>query len=146
MQITPLAAALAGAALLTAACSMTRDEARAGAALDADAVVGAEWILEDMAGTGVIDTARSTLTLGADGKVTGQGACNRFGGPYELDGAALSVGPLMSTRMACPPVVMDQERRFLALLEQGGTLRLDGEGLMHFTAPSDETLRFAPAG
>ena len=49
--------------------------------------------------------------------VAGQGGCNRFGGRYTFDGNALKIGPLVSTRMACEPQVMDAEQAWFRLLE-----------------------------
>ncbi len=58
--------------------------------------------------------------FGDDGRVTGSGGCNRFFGPCALDGEAVSIGPLASTRMAClePQGVGEQETAFLAALER----------------------------
>ena len=50
--------------------------------------------------------------------VAGQGACNRFGGRYTFDGHALKIGPLVSTRMACEPEVMDAEQAWFRMLER----------------------------
>lgn len=49
--------------------------------------------------------------------VSGFSGCNRFFGTYSLVGGALTFGPLVSTRMACPPDKMDTERKVLGLLE-----------------------------
>ncbi len=52
-----------------------------------------------------------------DGQVSGSSGCNRFHGAFEVDGKALSIGPLATTRMACEDAVMAQEREFLSALE-----------------------------
>ena len=36
-----------------------------------------------------------------DGRVTGNTGCNVAGGPWSVDGEELSIGPLVTTRMAC---------------------------------------------
>lgn len=51
------------------------------------------------------------------GKVYGFAGCNRFHGPFKLEGNALSIGPLGSSRKMCAEDVMAQEREFLAALE-----------------------------
>ena len=51
------------------------------------------------------------------GKVQGFAGCNRFHGPYKMEGNALSIGPLASTRKMCAEEVMAQEQEFLAALE-----------------------------
>lgn len=53
-----------------------------------------------------------------DGRVSGSGGCNRFGGSYEQTGQNLRIGPLMATRMACAdPEKMQTEQKFFELLE-----------------------------
>ncbi len=52
-------------------------------------------------------------------RVTGSGGCNRIGGSFVASDGTLRVGPLVSTRMACPSV--DLEASFLRAL--GGTRR-----------------------
>jgi putative lipoprotein len=52
----------------------------------------------------------------ADGVVGGFSGCNRFTGAYNQNGDELTFGPLASTRMACPPEVMEREQEFLAML------------------------------
>ena len=53
-----------------------------------------------------------------DSNVTGFGGCNRFAGHYTYDGAAIKIGPIASTRMACPPEVMDAEQAWFQALEK----------------------------
>jgi heat shock protein HslJ len=49
--------------------------------------------------------------------VSGFSGCNRFFGTYSFVDGALTFGPLVTTRMACPPDKMDTERKILQLLE-----------------------------
>jgi heat shock protein HslJ len=48
-----------------------------------------------------------TIRLTEAGKVEARFDCNRGGGSYEISTAKLTFGPLMSTRMACPPGTLD---------------------------------------
>lgn len=75
------------------------------------------WLAEDIRGGGVVDRVQTTLVLGEDGSVGGRGGCNAYTGSRELDGDRIKFGPLASTMMACPPAVMDQERKFFDALE-----------------------------
>lgn len=52
-----------------------------------------------------------------DGRVSGSSGCNRFHGEFRVQGHALKVGPLATTRMACDESVMTQEQEFLRALE-----------------------------
>jgi heat shock protein HslJ len=63
---------------------------------------------------------RLTLAF-QDGRVSGSSGCNRFHGEFKVDGNALKVGPLATTRMACEDELMTQERQFLRALESATT-------------------------
>lgn len=80
-------------------------------------VTGREWVVEDIAGGGVIDFARLTMTFAADGTLSGLAGCNRYSGRYTLDQRRITTAQLASTRKACAPALMNQETAFLALLE-----------------------------
>lgn len=66
------------------------------------------------------------------GSVSGNAGCNTFRGAYTVDGQSVRLGPLASTRMACPAPLMKQEREFLAALESAVTWSVEGDTLdMH---------------
>lgn len=88
-----------------------------------------DWLAEDVGGRGVIDNARTTIELRAEGVVTGSGGCNRFSGRAQLSGTALRFDPMISTRMACAPALMDQERKFLDALAAVRGWRFEREKL-----------------
>jgi len=79
-------------------------------------LVGVEWIVEDINGRRVIDNARATLMFGADGRLSGDTSCNRYFADYQVNGASLEFGHPGATKRACVPAVMDQEQRFLEVL------------------------------
>ena len=66
-----------------------------------------------------------TATFTADA-VSGSSGCNTYNGTYTLDGDALKIGPLATTRMACDQAVMDQETLFLAALAASTTVEQTG--------------------
>jgi heat shock protein HslJ len=79
-----------------------------------------QWLLEDMGGTPVLRDAQATLAFPETGQVAGNGSCNRFFGPAEVKGGSLKLGPLGATRMACPEAIMNQETRYLNMLQAAG--------------------------
>ncbi|QJP13571.1 META domain-containing protein [Starkeya sp. ORNL1] len=83
------------------------------------------WLAEDIRGGGVIDYLQSVLEIAGDGRISGTGGCNRIMGKARVEGATITLGPLATTRMACSPAVMDQERKFLAALEAVRSWRID---------------------
>ncbi len=79
---------------------------------------GTEWRLLSVDREDV-PAGESPITVRFEGdRVTGSAGCNNYFAaveaptPYEL-----SIGPVGSTRKACPPPVMDAETRYLATLE-----------------------------
>ena len=102
---------------------------------------GAEWVVEDLAGEGIIDRSHITLRFMEDNRVAGRASCNRYMGGYNLTGEGLSFTPLASTMMACAPALMNQERRFLGLMEQVVDGRIDREGALVLRTADGDTLR-----
>ena len=66
------------------------------------------------------------------GAVSGDAGCNTFRGTYVVDGRTVKIGPLATTRKACPEELMKQEREFVAALESAVTWSVEGDTLdMH---------------
>lgn len=131
---------LAIGALLTACAA--RETAMPDTTVDVRELIGSEWIAESVGGAGVIDRVRSTLRFASATQVDGDTACNRFTGPLVAEGQTVRFGPLATTRRACPPAVMDQERRYLQALGRGGTLGLDGAVLTLVDEARQPLVRF----
>jgi heat shock protein HslJ len=85
-----------------------------------------------------------TIHLMDDGRLQARFDCNRGGGRYAISDGTLSFGPMMSTRMACPPDSLDAAfmrdlQRVAAFFIENGTLCL--------VFPEDGgTMRFRPEG
>lgn len=87
-------------------------------------LVGTEWSAiainnGHQAVVSLIIGTQASLTFDAEGRVSGFGGCNRIFGAYEVDGDAIRIGPMASTRMLCaePEGVGEQEAALLAALE-----------------------------
>ena len=63
-----------------------------------------------------------------DGRASGRFGCNRFSGAFTATGTALSLGPTISTKMACPEPANSHERKGLALLQQEAKLGWSSNG------------------
>ncbi len=103
---------------------------------------GTAWRLEDLAGTGVVDRAQATLEFSEEGKVSGKGSCNGFGGTVTVSGNALRFGPLVTTQMACVEAVMNQEQRYLAALQQAERFEIKESFLYIYATGLSQPLRF----
>jgi len=109
----------------------------------APAIVGS-WLAEDFGGGGVIDDLQSTLTIAADGTVTGHSGCNGFGGTATIAADKITFGPLAGTLMACAEAVMDQERKFHDALERTASFSIDAQGkLVLHDAAGAELAKFS---
>jgi putative lipoprotein len=81
-----------------------------------DSLAGSRWLAEAIAGAVLSENVKSRLEVLAEGRISGNSGCNSFGGAGQLRDGAVKIGMLAGTRMACPPAIMDQERKFLAAL------------------------------
>lgn len=113
-----------------------------------------EWALARFApGEELPPEVEITLVSGGE-RISGKAACNRYNGnvsPGAGPGEITIAGPLASTRMMCPPPLMEAEQRYLSSLQQvrkfafiAGELVLswsseDGTGVLRFR-------RLSPAG
>ena len=114
----PLAAcALFAAALGTTPCSA------------ADTVLGL-WRIEQARSEPILDKRRARIDFGADGRLTGHTSCNTMSASYTLEGGALKVGPVATTRMGCAQLQLEQEDRILTALELAVSARVRDDGLL----------------
>jgi putative lipoprotein len=130
-------ALLAGMSLM--ACSTS---GRDMAALP-EGLTGTTWRAETIAGQPVAEGVISTITFAEGGKVHGLAGCNRYAGTLSTEGDRVRMGPLVATRMACPPPLMDQEQRFVDALERGLGFRREGAFLLLESAGDATPSRFS---
>lgn len=105
--------------------------------------VFAGTITGDVASSPVADT-RITLTFGP-GTIQGK-ACNTFRGSATVQGQGLTVGPLASTRMACPTQAeSDQENHLLSALQASTSYAISGDQLT-LSGPDGSLMFTASAG
>lgn len=103
-------------------------------AVDA-ALLGPEWLVEDLEGRGVVDRSRTTLAFMPDGGLAGTAGCNRYMTTVTAGGGRLAVGAVATTRRACLPALADQEQRFLRLLAAADRYAIDAQGALVLLAP-----------
>lgn len=76
---------------------------------------GSEWRVTRFGRQAV--ESKAWIAFKSDGRVFGDTGCNRLTGGFTQDGAGISVGPLATTRKACPEPLMRFETQFLAILQ-----------------------------
>ena len=134
---------LAGLAILVvAACDSTGSGTNATPEPTSAAdLAGTSWTLVSIGGTPVVEGSGPHLTFGVDGKASGSTGCNSFSGSYATDGAALTFGPLATTRMACEENLMAQETAVLEALAGVPGWEIDADGLLHLTGGTELVLQ-----
>jgi heat shock protein HslJ len=105
-------------------------------------LLGTEWLLEDLGGSGVIDNAQATLSFPERGKVIGNGSCNRFFGSVEIRGDLVRFGTIGATRMQCAEAVSEQEQRYLVALEAADQMSVNTFYLFVHSKSLEKPLRF----
>ena len=88
------------------------------------------------------DDSEMFVQFETDGQLRGHGGCNRFFGSYELEDGSLRVGPLGSTRMACPDPAMSFELSFMDALQTPANASFFGNKLVLRTTEDVITVRF----
>ena len=101
---------------------------------------GPEWIVEDIAGKGVVDGSRATLNFGADGRLAGRSSCNGYFAKYTLTGEGLAISQAGGTMMACAPALMSEEGLFLELLRNVRRFDLGADGALVLRTDDGRTI------
>jgi heat shock protein HslJ len=122
------------------------DDRQAAPGSTSEELWGTSWLLEDLAGTGVVDRVQATLTFPEPGKIAGKGSCNQFFGDVQLAGRSIVIGSLGATRMACAEAVNDQERRYFEALQHAERWGVEGRTLSIWFQESEAPLRFTRTG
>jgi len=91
---------------------------------------GAEWVVEDIAGAGLIDGSRVTMTFRADGTIAGKGGCNQYGARLTATGEGITITPGAATMMACAEAIMRQEQAFFRALAGVVWFDIDATGAL----------------
>lgn len=107
---------------------------------DETPLLGAEWVIEDIGGEGIIDSSHATLQFWRDGRFGGSASCNQMMGSYEREGSTLTMSPAGTTRRACAPALENQERKLLKLLSQVESFRIDATGALILLTSEGSTI------
>ena len=109
----------------------------------AGSFVGVPWVVSSGIDLGGSDAAPSATFT--DDTVGGSTGCNRFTASYTVDGDAMEIGKIASTRMACPPPADAVERAYLAALGRVAAWHKDGSELLLVDDEHNELLRYEEA-
>lgn len=107
---------------------------------DKTPLLGQAWVIEAIAGGGLIDNSHVTLQFLPDGRLAGSATCNRILGRYEAEATKLRIKPAGTTMMMCPPALMHQERKLLDLLPTVASYRIDSTGALVLSTAGGQTI------
>lgn len=102
-----------------------------------------EWVVEDIAGRGVVDRSHTSMSFSTNGRIAGRAGCNDYTGEWRADGRRLEIIRLALTRKACAPALDRQEVEFVEILESASGYRLTPSGALVVSAgaPREITAR-----
>jgi heat shock protein HslJ len=109
-----------------------------------DRLAGTSWTLTGLHGQPLTTQPSPTLVFAGAGQLGGSDGCNRYSGPYSVNGSSfLITRPLVSTRRACPPPLMEQADAYLAALSQAASFAVTGQQLALLDANNQVVATFA---
>jgi len=85
------------------------------------------------------------IILNGYGRVSGSTGCNNLNGSYTSHRGRLSFGSIGTTRMACSPRIMEQERRFLDALRITASCDITGRRLILFDSSGRTVMELVAA-
>ena len=101
-----------------------------------------EWRAIDVNGFPVVAGSAPTIRM-ADGRISGTTGCNTYTGAYETASRErIRISGVATTRKACEAPLMDQERRFTAILNSAQSYSLYGDGSFSLIASDGAAVRF----
>jgi putative lipoprotein len=121
---------------LAAGCGGDAESSSEPAALE-----GVVWVLQAGLDVDGWEAVAPDATFEAE-TVSGTTGCNRYTGPYTVDGDALEIGVLATTRMACAPPADAVELAYIAAFEQVAQWRAEDGELVLLDSDGAELLRY----
>lgn len=104
------------------------------------ALIGPEWLVEDINGEGVIDRSRATVQITDEGRVAGSATVNRYFGKATVKEDSVTFGMLATTRKMGPPALMKQESKFLKAMAEVRSYEIKDTALLHLLNEKGETV------
>ncbi len=94
-----------------------------------------------------VSAENTHLTFDEQRRLSGNMGCNSFGSDYKLaDNNRMIFGVGMSTMMACPGQVMEQEQTVLQVIDGEATYQLNGDNLVITSKDGKNAATFMRAG
>ncbi|MDM8531299.1 META domain-containing protein [Anaerolineales bacterium HSG25] len=116
------------------------------APMESVTLAGSSWIVTfynngQQGAVSVIAETEITAVFGEDGTLSGSSGCNTYKTTYEAVDGTISIGPAITTRMACEGV-MDQESQYLTALSTASTYTIELDSMDMRTAEGAIAVQF----
>lgn len=104
---------------------------------------GYDWRASDLNGVRVLPDSTVTLRLEGRDRVSGTAGCNTYSGTYRLmSKEGIDFTTLTTTRKACAPELMEQEQRYLSILDAVEGYSFYSDGSFSLVSPDGRAIRF----
>lgn len=141
MKTRTLIAGLAVAAVIAAGCSSTGGT---GGTIDGTTWALTSYLVDGKATPVPADVLVDATFSADDSTVSGSAGCNRYSGPYTVDGSKLTFGDLATTLMLCDGPAGEVETAYLAHLGNAATFTATADALTIYDASGASILVYAP--
>jgi heat shock protein HslJ len=113
------------------------------------ALTNSSWVLESYGpvsstGKALADT-KTSLIFKNNGSLSGNVGCNSFGGNFRVNENQLIFGPMMSTMMACPEQIMQQEGAVLKVFNGTTKFNISSNALTITSSDGQSSATFIAA-
>ena len=108
-------------------------------------LTGVRWQPTYIGPEAVPGDAGMWVEFAVDGGINGHAGCNTFFGSLTQTDSGIAVGPLGSTRMACPEPIMSRESAFLSALQQATEFEVSADRMTSLDADRTLLIEFAAA-
>jgi len=88
------------------------------------------WVVEQIDGGPVAERTLVTVGFDTPARVSGRATCNLYSARLTVAGTTMRIDEAITTKMACPAALMEQERRFLAAIGAVTAYRREGDRLL----------------
>lgn len=135
-------------AMVALGCSDSDDNNSSGGSSGGNVqLVDTQWVLDQEASTLEVIAPQARVTATFDGsRMSGTGGCNNYSTSYTLDGSKMTIGPVASTLIACPPPASNVEAAYSERLPQVRSYAISGPTLTLTTSTRGADLVYRALG
>ena len=111
-----------------------------------NALANSSWMAATLYGAAPVPDTSLMIFFYDDGRVSVNGGCNTFNGPYQVSGELIKIGPLSGTLLLCDEAVSAQESSYLNALQSAVSYELNAGQLILRDGSGQEVVRFNRIG